>query len=95
MVTATLQYNNKVDIWALGFILYELTSGWKPFANDWEVGDYGRGCGVRLHPLEYPGGLEESAGAIVKLNSLCGKMFARSPDDRPSALQVSPLLAKA
>ena len=30
-------YNNKVDIWAMGCILYELATGIRPFQSDWEV----------------------------------------------------------
>jgi serine/threonine protein kinase len=30
-------YNNKVDIWAMGCILYELATGMRPFQSDWEV----------------------------------------------------------
>src|SRR5947207_315012 len=31
------QYTNKVDIWALGCILYELVCGKRAFAGDWAV----------------------------------------------------------
>jgi serine/threonine protein kinase len=30
-------YNNKVDIWAMGCILYELAIGIRPFKSDWDV----------------------------------------------------------
>jgi serine/threonine protein kinase len=30
-------YNYKVDIWAMGCILYELATGIRPFKSDWEV----------------------------------------------------------
>ena len=33
-------YNNKSDIWALGFILYELVTDEKAFASDWRVHQY-------------------------------------------------------
>jgi serine/threonine protein kinase len=32
-----LKYNNKVDIWAIGCILYELVLRQKAFEDDWEV----------------------------------------------------------
>src|SRR5436190_16344683 len=31
------KYNNKVDIWAMGCILYELVVGKKAFVDDWSV----------------------------------------------------------
>src|SRR5271170_3594529 len=33
-------YTNKVDIWALGCILYELATRKRAFKNDWEVFQY-------------------------------------------------------
>jgi serine/threonine protein kinase len=34
-------YTRKVDIWAVGCILYELVSGKKAFHDDWQVREYG------------------------------------------------------
>src|SRR5579859_6757823 len=34
------EYNNKVDIWALGCILHELIVGSKPFSDDFHVHQY-------------------------------------------------------
>jgi serine/threonine protein kinase len=36
-------FNNTVDIWATGCILFELATGAKPFGNDNAVGEYSRG----------------------------------------------------
>lgn len=43
LVSDSSNYTNKVDIWALGCILYELASGKQPFYSDWEVIQYSRG----------------------------------------------------
>ena len=34
------QFNNKVDIWGLGCIMWELIYGSKRFASDWDVDEY-------------------------------------------------------
>jgi serine/threonine protein kinase len=36
-------YNNKIDIWAMGCILFEIATGQKPFVNDTMVTEYSRG----------------------------------------------------
>ena len=34
------RYTNKVDIWSMGCILYELATGKRAFEDDWEVFQY-------------------------------------------------------
>jgi serine/threonine protein kinase len=38
-------YTNKVDIWGIGCILFELAAGRKAFRDDWHVRSYGLGQG--------------------------------------------------
>ena len=33
-------FNNKLDIWAMGCILYELATGKKQFLDDWSVREF-------------------------------------------------------
>lgn len=40
------QFTNKVDIWALGCILHELTNKSEAFKDDWDVRTYQRACSV-------------------------------------------------
>ena len=47
------KYNNKVDIWAFGCILYELSTGQKLFPNDWAVMEYVT-KGALKFPLTWP-----------------------------------------
>lgn len=43
LVKSHAGYNNKVDVWSLGCIFYELSIGTKPFASDFAVMQYGQG----------------------------------------------------
>ena len=36
----TLHYTNQVDIWAVGCILFELVTGYRPFSSDGQVAEY-------------------------------------------------------
>jgi serine/threonine protein kinase len=47
------KYNNKVDVWAFGCILYELSTGQKLFPNDWAVMEYVT-KGALKFPLAWP-----------------------------------------
>ena len=59
-------YTNKVDIWAMGCILYELATGQRPFKSDLAV----TLC-VHLAWQEHPGG----AGNTFNVDSTCSTSF--------------------
>jgi serine/threonine protein kinase len=40
MASIKATYNNKVDIWSIGCILYEIATGQLPFNSDWDVIQY-------------------------------------------------------
>ena len=40
LIAEYARYTNKVDIWALGCILFELVCGKRTFGDDWQVREY-------------------------------------------------------
>src|SRR5271156_6377319 len=71
-------YNNKVDIWAIGCILYELATFKKAFSSDIEVYEFSKGqtpFEVTLDDFD-----EEAATSIKKLILWILKV---EPKDRP------------
>jgi len=73
-------YNEKVDIWALGCILYELVKQLPIFDSDSAVYDYSQ------HP--------ESLGEIPFGGELVGLMLQIEPDKRPSASEIHTRLSE-
>jgi serine/threonine protein kinase len=55
LVTFDAVYNNKVDIWSMGCILYELAVGRRAFNSDWATSEYKKASGTTLeiHLDEY------------------------------------------
>jgi hypothetical protein len=80
-------FNNKVDIWAMGCILFELATGANPFATDHVVAEYSRGD-WKLEEHCHPNIGTEVAKAISE--AIRG-MFQIRPSLRPrsTALAVS------
>jgi serine/threonine protein kinase len=76
------RYSNKVDIWALGCILYLLATGKSPFFRDWDVLKYSYHPNMAL--FELPGKPAEW-GAVIDLITL---MLSTEPSRRPAATAI-------
>ena len=72
-------YNNKVDIWSLGCILYELVWCRKAFSSDWNV--------LRYYDGHEKIDLPEISNKLCRpwLSIYVRKMLSRSSEDRPWA----------
>lgn len=82
LLVITPAFTKKVDIWALGCILYELLMSQKAFTDDWTVWDHY--LSNSKHPQVTAQDLD---GCFKKLpeheNSLLSQLFARDPAHRP------------
>lgn len=83
-----MKYNNKVDIFAMGCILYELVCGQKAFRNDFDVREWSFGHEEkRLPDHDLPQEL-----AIDTISNLVARSLRREPSDRPSSKEVCGIL---
>jgi serine/threonine protein kinase len=78
-------YNNKVDIWAMGCILYELATGIRPFKSDWEVLNH-RFLRTNINVV-----LDDSfdTPSVETITKHIVDMLQVDPTDRPSASFLS------
>jgi serine/threonine protein kinase len=78
-------YTKKVDIWALGCILYETMFKRKAFYNDYAVREYSFPEGTLRLPLEptYYG------IPTTSLMPMISKMLEKDPHKRPSARNIA------
>src|ERR1700685_4043229 len=72
-------YNNKVDIWSMGCIMYEIRIGRKPFNNDWEVLKHFESS----EPIRFPIAVEGSGD--TDLLALISEMLSLDSFSRPAA----------
>lgn len=79
MVEAKDHYNEKIDIWALGILMYELLVGAPPFEEDYKSATYKR---IAKVDLKLPQFLSEDAKDLIK------KLLQYNPDERLSLKNV-------
>ncbi|UKJ90165.1 protein kinase [Theileria orientalis] len=79
LLSSTKNYDDKMDMWALGCVLYELSTGKTPFHYTTTLAELTREMkmGVPL-PLEY---------RSQKLNTLLSCLLQRDPNKRASAME--------
>jgi Protein kinase domain len=74
-------YNTKVDVWALGIVLYELAVGKRPFSNDLAVLD----CCRNGEPLVPTFAIEFSEFFTSRISKHIRDMTRFTPSERPTA----------
>ena len=79
------KYSKKLDIWSLGCLLFELTTGRKAFRSDFHSYQFAQG--LTELTLIFPPWLNSSSKAI--LNTWIKRMLSPESRDRPSAHELS------
>lgn len=82
LLTEVAMYTNKLDIWAIGCILYELATGKIAFAGDWDVRNYV----VNHANLEVPSSLPQQFR--VEVSTAVDALLRRDWHERPKAADV-------
>lgn len=92
MILDSSKYTNKVDIWALGCIPYELVVGKKAFDSDWNIMCYYRGNEdsprISMESQESHGRQFLIFDMDHHLDSVMRELLARSWSDRPRASEA-------
>ena len=87
LVEGKAQFNNKVDIFALGCIVYEIVTGRKLFSEDWRIRQYAL-TGQLTQPILWPGQSDSSFDRVQYLEMLVASMLEIDPCLRPGAPRV-------
>jgi serine/threonine protein kinase len=80
------KYNNKVDIWAMGCLFFELATGSKLFSDDVSVIEYARSEGILALEISCDGTLDTETIEYVK--GMVHDMLQIEPTSRPSASEL-------
>ena len=78
--------NNKLDVWSLGCILYELLTGERAFSNDRRVLAYASGDSKLSFTSSNPRSLDNRAHCA--LTQICHAMLRVNADKRPIAKDI-------
>jgi serine/threonine protein kinase len=80
-------YNNKVDIWSMGCIMYEIIFGRKAFNNDWEVFKHSESS----EPTRFPNAIFDGYADtdISQELALISEMLSFDPSYRPAARSLT------
>jgi serine/threonine protein kinase len=82
------RYNNKVDIFALGCILYELICGKKAFSTDFDIQQWS----FRNEEKVLPEQAYSQDVSMDTIRNLIARTLLRNPRDRPSSRVVCDIL---
>ena len=77
-------YDFRVDVWALGILMYECLVGSPPFEVPDSVEETHKA--IQEGPITYPP--ELSMGISSSAKDLIKKLLAKKPEDRPSLEEV-------
>lgn len=84
LIAEVSTFSNRVDIWGLGCILYELVARKKAFTDDWSIREYERRKLKLIVPLMYFVETE----IRTPLTNLIHEMLKIDPMARPSAQEL-------
>lgn len=77
------QYTNKVDIFALGCILFELATKTQAFTGDWAVRDYAISTSLTNLPVDFAKTVDENLKNVIV--TIIHETLLPDPAARPSA----------
>jgi ankyrin repeat protein/serine/threonine protein kinase len=80
------KYSNKVDIWALACILYQLCTNTSLFPNDFAVHEFNNSKNLDLQSK-----VQTSDASQTHISACLQEMLMKDPQSRPSASSLKPL----
>jgi serine/threonine protein kinase len=87
LVEERSMFNNKVDIWAAGCIIFEVVFRKKAFANDYAVQEYASNKAFYKTPFKVPDSIDIPLD-LGSIASIVQETFDTVPSNRPSANEL-------